>query len=255
MNNVVDKLLYVDSHDSLMRVLQSWRLWVVGALVGALVATGVFAVFPPPYRAKAVVMVDHNIEDVYPIPPSKQFYFIGRESRKLQSLAWSDETMQLVSDQVGDVSVPELRDKILSLSQPDDGSWHFFADHKDAGQAEEIAGAWAEAFYQQVLDGVEISEYLVVIRQEIIDLYAEEEDYSGGEARDLAERMHPLLEETKGVSPYTEIMLSQTSNLQITRKVPMSVYILGGSIIGGCGLALAALLMLRAKENDVFLDD
>ena len=38
MNKVVNSLLYVDSHDSIVRVLQSWRLWVVGAIVGALVA-------------------------------------------------------------------------------------------------------------------------------------------------------------------------------------------------------------------------
>ena len=210
MNKIVDNLLYVDSHDSIMRVLQSWRLWVVGALVGALIAAGVYAVFPPPFRANAVVVVDHNIEDVYDIPPGRQFYFMGRETRKLEELAWSDETLQIVAEKVGDVSVRELRDEILSLSQPEDGGWDFYADHKDSARAEAIAGAWAEAFYQQVLDGVEVSEYLMVIRTEIERIYAENKEYSSGEVRQLAEQLYPNLEESKGISHYVEVALSQT---------------------------------------------
>lgn len=253
MNKVVDKLLYVDSHDSVMRLLQSWRLWVVGALVGALIGAGVFAVFPSPYRARAVVVVDHNIEDVYDIPTERQFYFMGRETRKLQNLAWSDETLQIVADQVGDVRVRELREEILSLSQPGDGGWYFYADDKDAARAEEIAGVWAEAFYHQVLDGVEVSEYLMVIRTEVEKIFDENRDYAGGEARDIAERLNPHLEESKGVSIYVEVILSQTKDLQIERAVPLYVYILAGSVIGASGLALAALMMLRAEENDDFL--
>lgn len=255
MNKVVHNLLYVDAHDSIMRVLQSWRLWVVGALVGALIAAGVYLVIPPPYRAEAVVVVDHNIEDVYDIPYSRQFYFMGRETRKLQALAWSDETMQIVADQVGDVSVLELREKVLSLSQPQDGAWSFFADHKDPVRAEEIASVWAKAFYQQVLDGIEISEYLVVIRYEINQIYGENRKYSGGEALNIAEQLHPYLEESEGISPYVEVTLSQTENLHVERTAPLSVYILAGSMIGACLFALAALFMLRAEEIDVYLAD
>ncbi|MBN2044476.1 MAG: hypothetical protein JW757_05595 [Anaerolineales bacterium] len=255
MNKAVKDLVYIDTHDSLMRVLQSWRLWVAGALAGALIAAGVFAVFPPPYRARAVVVVDLNIEDVYDIPPERQFYFIGRETRKLQALAWSDETIQLVADQVGGVSVRELRDETLTLSQPEDGSWYFFADHKDAGRAEEIAGAWAKTFYQQVLDGVEISEYLVVMREEIPKIFEQYQGINGGEASYLVEKMYPQMADSKGISPYTEVSLSQVDQLQVVRKVPMSVYILAGALIGACGLALAALSILRAEEQDVFLAD
>jgi hypothetical protein len=253
MSKVVDSLLYVDSHDSVMRVLQSWRLWVVGALVGTLIATGLYFVVPPLYRARGVVVVDHNIEDIYDIPPARQFYFMGRETRKLQELAWSDETMQILTEKVGGVSVSELRDEILSLSQPEDGGWYFYADHKDPAMAEKIAGAWAETFYQQVLDGVEISEYIVVIRAEINKLYAEDKGYSGGEARYLAEQMHPYLKESKGVSPYVEVTLSQSQNLEVKRLVPISVYILAGSFIGAFSLALTMIMMLKAEENDVFV--
>lgn len=255
MNKVVDKLLYIDSHDSVMRVLQSWRLWIVGAMLGALIAAGVYALVPPPYRAMAVVVVDHNIEDVYDLPPDRQFYFLGRETRKLQALAWSDETMQMVADQVGGVSVSELREDILSLSQPEDGGWSFFADDKDSARAEEIASAWAETFYRQVLDGIEVSEYLMAIRTEIERIYDENRDFSGGEVRNEAEKLYPYLEESKGISHYVEVTLSQTKDLQVERAVPLSVYILAGSVIGACGLALAALFMLRAEEIDVYLAD
>jgi len=253
MSKLMDNLLYVDSHDSIKRVLQAWRLWVVGALVGALIATGVYYIVPPLYRAKAVVVVDHNIEDAYDIPASRQFYFMGRETRKLQELAWSDETMQILSEKVGGISVQELRDEILSLSQPEDGGWFFYADHKDAAMAEKIAGAWAETFYQQVLDGIEVSEYLVTIRAEIEKLYAEDKEYSGGEARYLAEQLHPGLEESKGISPYVEVTLSQSQNLSVQRVVPLSIYILAGSFIGALGLALGTIFMLRSEESDVFL--
>jgi hypothetical protein len=39
----------------------------------------------------------------------------------------------------------------------------------------------------------------------------------------------------------------------ISRTVPLSVYILAGSIIGACSLALAALILIRAEEKDAFM--
>ena len=47
------------------------------------------------------MVVDHNLEEVWEFRSAQQFYFLGRETRKLEALAWSDETMQLVADQVG----------------------------------------------------------------------------------------------------------------------------------------------------------
>jgi hypothetical protein len=253
MKRIVHGLLYVDSHDSIVRVLQSWRLWIVGAIVGALIASAVYAVFPPPYRARAVVVVDHNLEEAWEFGSGQLFYFLGRETRKLQELAWSDETMQLVADQVGDVSVRELRDSILHLSQPEDGGWHFFADSQDAARAEQIAGTWAKVFYQQTIDAIEISSELEAIRREINDVLERNPDLSAGDVGGLIDRISPTLYKTKGISYYIELNLAQTENLKITRSVPLSVYILAGTIIGGCSMALAALILLRAEEKDAFL--
>ncbi len=250
MKNAMNSLLQVDSHDALVRVLQSWRLWLVGAIAGALVAAGIYALFPPEYRAKAVVVVDQNAEDFLDIPPEDHFYFLGRETRKLQELAWSDETMQLVAEQAESVSVRELRDEILSLSQPDDGGWYFFAESSDPQQAEEIASAWAQVFYQQVIDAVEISAALEQYRVEIAEFFRENPDMSSAEISNLAEQRIPEYNQLKGISPYVEVSLAQVNDLQVVRKAPLSVYMLAGSVIGASGLAFAVLFWQGAKEQD-----
>jgi len=253
MKKFVNGLLYVDSHDSIVRVLQSWRLWIIGAIIGTLIATVVYAVFPPPYRARAIVVVDHNLEEAWEFGSGQLFYFLGRETRKLQELAWSDEVMQLVADRVGDVSVRELRDEILHLSQPEDGGWHFFADSQDPERAEQIASAWAEVFYEQTYAAVEISAELEAMRVEINEVLERSPDLSRGDVQNLIDRISPTLYKTKGVSYFIELSLAQTENLAITRSVPLSVYILAGSFIGAFGLALAALILIRAEEKDAFL--
>jgi hypothetical protein len=253
MNKYVNGLLYMDSHDSLVRVLRSWRLWILGAVIGALVATAFYQIAPPPYRARAVVVVDYNLEEVWQIPPTRQFYFLGRESRKLQELAWSDETMQLLAAEVGEFTVSELRDEVLYLSQPHDGAWHFFADHPDPDHAEQVAAAWAKIFVQQAYDAVEISAELELMRQEIPRIMEEFPGISSGEAMDQLIRRYPGFTEPTGITPYVELSLSQVQDLQISRKVPGSVYILSGALIGACSFALAALLFLRAEEKNAFL--
>jgi hypothetical protein len=253
MKKLANNLLYMDTHDSLVQVFRAWRLWFVGAMLGALIAAGVYWVFPPEWRARAVVVVDFNIEEYYPVPPGKQFYFLGREARKLQELAFSDETLQLVADQLNGVTVQDLREDILSLSQPEDGAWHFFADSRDAAQAEKIAGIWAETFYQQVLDGIEISAVLEEYRAEIVRLMEENPDMSSGEINYLATQLVPEINKSMSITPYLELTLSQVNNLKIERNVPLSVYVLSGSVIGACGLAIATLMFLRKEELDAFL--
>jgi hypothetical protein len=253
MKKYVYGLLYVDSHDSIVRVFQSWRLWIVGAIIGTLVATAVYAIFPPPFRARAVVVVDQNLEEAWEFGSGQLFYFLGRETRKLQELAWSDDTLQVVADQVGDVSVLELRDQILQLSQPEDGGWYFFADSHDADQAELIASTWAQVFYQHTYQAVEISSELESIRREINQVLERSPDLSEDDVRRLIDKISPTLFQTKGISHFIELDLVQIDDLMIRRSVPLSVYILAGSIVGACSLALAALIFLRAEEKDAFL--
>lgn len=248
-----ENLLFQDSHDSLMRVLQSWRLWLVGALAGALLAAGVYALFPPPYQTAAVVVVDLNIEEAWPVWSNQQPYFISRESRKLEQLAWSDETIQLVADQVGDVSVSELRGGILKLSQPADGGWQFNAQADTPERAEQIAAAWADAFTQQVAAGIELSGQWEQERQEIVSILQGDPNMSANDASKLVDRLAPTIAESKGISPYIELFMAQTEDLAVERTVALSVYILVGSVIGALGFAFIALFFLRGKRDDVRL--
>jgi hypothetical protein len=156
-------LLAPPTFDDLYRLLRAWRLWLAGALFGGLLGMAVYALFPPEYRARATVMVDFNVEQSWTeIPDREVFYFLDREARKLAELAWADDTLQSVADRTG-VDVATLRAGALTLSQPSDGGWHFYADSADAGLAVKLAGAWAEAFTTKAAAlADQFSPYLVI---------------------------------------------------------------------------------------------
>lgn len=129
-----------------MRLLKAWRFWVLGALIGAMLGAAVYFVAPPPYRARAVVNVDFNLEQAWPQETDRQqFYYLEREVRKIVEIAWSDDVMGQL-----DAPVEELRAGRLNLSQPAEAGWHFFADDHDPNQAEELASAWANVFVEAV---------------------------------------------------------------------------------------------------------
>lgn len=143
-------LLSSPSLDDLIRLLKAWRLWVLGALLGALLGAAVYAIFPPPYRARATVNVDFNLEEAWPQETDRQqFYYLERETRKLEEIAWSDAVLQTVADENG-MSLSALRAGVLTLSQPAEAGWHFYADDRDPQRACALASAWALAFTEQV---------------------------------------------------------------------------------------------------------
>jgi capsular polysaccharide biosynthesis protein len=137
------------SIEDLIRLLKAWRFWLLAALIGALIGAALYSVAPPPYRARATVLVDFNLEEAWPKDTDRQqFYYLERESRKLEEIAWSDSVLQIVA-QNHSVTISELRDKKLTLSQPAEGGWHFYADDKERKRAESIASTWAQAFADQ----------------------------------------------------------------------------------------------------------
>ena len=139
------------STDDLIRLLKAWRFWSVGALIGALLGAGMYYVAPPPYRAHATVLVDFNLEQAWPEETDRQqFYYLERETRKLEEIAWSDMVLGLVVETVGDITTEELHNGTLSLSQPAEGGWNFYADDKDPDRAAELASAWSQVFVEQV---------------------------------------------------------------------------------------------------------
>jgi len=164
-------LLAPPTFDDLYRLLRAWRLWLVGALLGGLLGMAVYALFPPDYRARATVVVDFNVEQSWvDLPDREVFYFLERETRKLVELAWADDVLEFVADDTG-LNVPTLRSGTLSLSQPSDGGWHFYADSADAGLAVKLAGAWAEAFTVKAADSADqFTPYLVITRTQTQNL-------------------------------------------------------------------------------------
>ena len=139
------------SIDDLIRLLKAWRFWSVGALIGGLLGAGLYYMVPPPYRAHATVLVDFNLEQAWPEETDRQqFYYLERETRKLLEIAWSDVVLARVSETTGNITTGELRGGVLSLSQPAEGGWHFYAEDKDPERAATLASAWAAIFVEQV---------------------------------------------------------------------------------------------------------
>jgi uncharacterized protein involved in exopolysaccharide biosynthesis len=137
--------------DDLLHLLAAWRVWVGGAVLGAVVAGIVYLIAPPPYRAQATVLVDQNVEQVIPEEETdlQKFNYLQRETDKLKLIVWSDRTLARVSAETG-LPVSELRNGRLHLTQPSDGGWHFFADASDPDTASTLASAWAGAFVDEL---------------------------------------------------------------------------------------------------------
>jgi capsular polysaccharide biosynthesis protein len=134
------------SLDDFIRLLKAWRFWVLGAILGSAIGAAVYYTIPPPYRAKATVNVDFNFEEAFPENTDRQdFYYLEREARKMEELAWSDDVLSQL-----DAPIEELRDGKLILSQPAEAGWHFYADDDNPQIAEELASTWANAFVDKV---------------------------------------------------------------------------------------------------------
>jgi len=143
---LIMKLLFSPpSLDDLIRLLKAWKFWALGAILGALIGAAVFYIAPPPFRARATVLVDFNLEEAFPQDTDRQyFYYLERETRKLEEIAWSDDVIRRVAN--SEDTVESLRGATLQLSQPAEGGWHFYADHRDAKLASQLASAWAQGF-------------------------------------------------------------------------------------------------------------
>ena len=176
--------------DDLIRLLKAWRFWVLGGLAGALIGALIFLIAPPPFRARATVNVDFNLEQSWPQETDRQqFYYLERETRKLEEIAWSDDVMNQLSTEFA-LPVEDLRGGKLLLSQPAEAGWHFYADDGDAKTASAIASAWADTFFIRARSEVEMG----------------------------------------NVNPLVKLDVTQSADLPVERRVSLSIYLLAGSI-------------------------
>jgi capsular polysaccharide biosynthesis protein len=183
-------LLTPPSLDDLIRVLKAWRLWVLGAIFGAILGAVIYYVAPPPFRAQAIVNVDFNLEQAWPQETDRQqFYYLERESRKLEELAWSDDVMSQLSSEFA-TPVEDLRGAKLQLSQPAEAGWRFYANDNSSQIAASLASAWAEAFVAKTQAEIEAG----------------------------------------NINKFLKLEATQSKNLLKERSVPPSGYMLAGSI-------------------------
>ncbi|MBI5298105.1 MAG: hypothetical protein HY869_21730 [Chloroflexi bacterium] len=181
------------SLDDLIRLLKAWRFWLLAAVIGTLLGAAIYFVAPPPYRARATVNVDFNLETAWPQETDRQqFYYLERETRKLEEIAWSDSVLQAVADADGNVTVRELHEGRLQLSQPAEAGWHFYADDSDAKRAEALASTWAESFAEAAQDNISAQD---------------------------------------GLNAAIQIEVTQAGNLPKQRSVPLSAYLLAGTVM------------------------
>ncbi len=200
------------SSDDFIHLLKAWKFWLLGALVGALIGAAIYYLALPPYRARASVNVDFHLEQAWPQDTDReQFYYLERETRKLEEIAWSDSVLNVVSSQVNGVTVDQMRNGKLQLSQPGVGGWHFFADDNDPKIADALASAWASAFANQVHTQV-------------------------------------IASSTSGLEPFITVDADQTQNIPTKRLFSVSTYLLVGAV---AFLALSALVVLFFNPNPV----
>jgi hypothetical protein len=204
-------LFSAPSLDDLIRLLRAWRFWVLGAMLGALIGAAVYHVVPPPYRARATVNVDFNLEQAWPQDTDRQqFYYLERETRKLEEIAWSDEVMQAVARADGNATIAELRDAKLTLSQPAEAGWHFYAEDDNAARAQSLASAWAQAFADAAQANVGAQD---------------------------------------GLNAFIRIEVAQAADLPVERREPLGSYLLTGAL-GAWFLGALIVLFFEPRRRE-----
>lgn len=229
--------------DPLTEILAAWRLWLLGALIGALLAWGVYQLFPPDYRARATVVVDGNLEDAWQYFPERDlFHFLFRETERMEELAWSDGVLSVVAEAVPAYSAQELRSRVLGLSHPSDGGWRFYATSPEPATAQALASSWAQAFVSAVQAAAVASPELQAARARMSELLATPQPDEAA-LNELMAEMQYLAEHTQGISMYTELYVSQAAELPVQRNVSVATYMLMGSLAGALAVPLYIVLV------------
>ncbi len=207
----MDFIFSSPSLEDVIRLLRAWRFWVLSALIGAAIGAAVYYVNPPPYRARATVNVDFNLEEAFPTDTDRQyFYYLERETRKMIEIAWSDEVLGetlIFSAEELRFSIRQLREEKLRLAQPMEAGWHFYAEDENPEVASSLAALWANAFVEKTQAEMEAGNINQFVRLEVV----------------------------------------QSDDLPIERSVPLSSFLLAGSSVF---LLLSAFFVLFTKPKN-----
>jgi len=229
-------LLSPPSLDDFLRLLRAWKIWLLASIVGALIGAAVYLIVPPMYRAQATVVVDFNIEESWTYGADRDvYYYLEREVRKLEEVAWADETVSAVGQAFPDLTVAELRNERLHLSQPEDGAWHFYADDPDPARAEQIVSFWAGEFVGQTRYSAANATALKALTSAL--------ENGEVELADIETDLARLEETSMGITSYVEVAPTQEENLPVMRRNSLGEYVFFGAV---AMLALSALGVLFA---------
>jgi hypothetical protein len=225
------RILSAPTSENFTDALSAWRLLLVAALIGGLIGAAIYQLWVPPFRAMSKVVVDQNLEQALPEAPDREvFYFLERETQKLEELAWSDTVLEQVTIQVEGIKLSDLRGGLLQLSQPGDGGWRFYGVNSSPEKAKQLAKSWANIFTEEVQKAVNSANELIAVKKELTGLTDNLSAETELKRTSLEAREKTLEAESIGLHPEIQVSLSQKKEIVAERTIQMGVYIFAGAI-------------------------
>lgn len=245
----MNKLIEPPQSSGFITILQAWKLLLIAFLVGGLLGSAVYALFPPPYRTQTVIVINQNLEKVFPTSPDKEiFYFLERETNRLEELAWSDVVLQRVVNEVEDISIQKLREETLQMSQPSDGGWRLYAIAATPERAKKLANSWANAFEKEVRKGIKNANELAFAEEELDTLINNCSGTDDEAIAALKAEITTLQNESLGIHPQAEVFRSQESGLIAERTSSLGLYALSGALIGLVAMILFGSVYFKSEH-------
>jgi len=229
-------------------LLGFWRLWLAGAVIGAIIGFLFTMIFPSQHVAVASVLIDLNSEEAIPAGMDTDiFKYLGRETRKLESLALSDEVIIPLLGIVPGASLENLREEHLVLNPPGDGEWHLLAYHDDQDTALELAKMWAISFGETIQLKMEVSAEMEEIREDI-NIEVNKENPDALQIRKYVNKLHKEMRNSSGITSYLEFDISQVEGATVEFETSQASAMLIGSLSGFAAVFVFGLFSLPGRK-------
>ena len=236
---------------SFSNALRAWKLLLVAALIGGLIGAAAYQLWLPPFRVMSKVVVDQNLEQALPEAPDREiFYFLERETQKLQDLAWSDAVLEQVAEEIKGVKAIDLNNGMLQLSQPGDGGWRFYGISESPEQAKQLSKTWAKIFTTNVQQAVLASNELVAVKKELSSLTDNLSAETLETRQKLESRAIELESRAFGLHPEIQVHQNQTKDLKVERTARMGAYLFTGAISGLFLMLLVVTFFFNPRGHD-----